>query len=53
MQKVSELVGKPIASADTDERIGKVSDVLVDPQAQHVAGVVVASGVLSSEHVLP
>jgi uncharacterized protein YrrD len=53
MQKVSELVGKPIVSADTGERIGKVSDVLVDPQSQHVIGLVVASGVLSAEHVLP
>lgn len=53
MQKVSELVGKSIVSADTGERIGKVSDVLVDPQSQHVLGLVVAGGVLGAEHVLP
>jgi uncharacterized protein YrrD len=53
MQKVSELVGKPIVSADTGKRIGKVSDVLVDPQAQHIVGLVVGTGVLSAEHVLP
>ena len=38
MQKVSELIGKSIVSADSGERIGKVSDVLVDPQSQHVLG---------------
>ena len=53
MQKVSELVGKPIVSADTGERIGKVSDVLVDLQSHHVLGLVVAGGLFSSEHVLP
>jgi uncharacterized protein YrrD len=53
MQKVSELIGKSIVSADTGERIGKVSDVLVDPESQHVVALVLAGGLLRSEHVLP
>lgn len=53
MQKVSELIGKPIVSAENGERLGKVSDVLVDAHSQHVVGLVVATGLLSSEHVLP
>jgi uncharacterized protein YrrD len=53
MHRITELVGKPIVSADTGERIGKVSDVLVDPQSQHVLGLVVAGGLLGGEHVLP
>jgi uncharacterized protein YrrD len=53
MPKLSKLVGKPIISADTGERIGKVSDVLLDLPSQHVIGLVVAAGVLNSEHVLP
>jgi uncharacterized protein YrrD len=53
MPKVSGLVGKSIVSADTGERIGTVSDVLLDPQALRVLGLVVAGGVLRSEQVLP
>jgi uncharacterized protein YrrD len=52
MHKVSELVGKPIVSAENGERIGKVSDVLLDPQSQHVLALVIAGGLLHSEHVL-
>ena len=53
MQKVSELVGKPIVSAETGERIGKVADVLLDPHSHHVLGLVVGAGLFRSEHVLP
>jgi len=53
MQKVSELVGKPIVSAETGERMGKVADVLLDPQSSHILGLVVGGGLLSSEQVLP
>ncbi len=53
MQRVSELIGKPIVSAESGERIGKVTDVLLDPQTQHVVGIVVGGGVFASEHVLP
>jgi uncharacterized protein YrrD len=53
MQKVSELINKPVVSAETGVRIGKVSDVLLDPQARQVIGLVIAGGVFSSEQVLP
>jgi uncharacterized protein YrrD len=53
MHKVSELVGKSIVSAATGELIGKVSDVLLDRQSQQVVGLVVAGGLVTSEHVLP
>jgi uncharacterized protein YrrD len=52
MQKVSELVGKPIVSAETGERIGKVSDVLLDPEIRRVLGLVVGGGLFTAEHVL-
>jgi uncharacterized protein YrrD len=54
MQKVSELMGRPIVSSETGERVGKVVDVLLDPHSNHVVGLVTAGGgLLSSEQVLP
>ena len=53
MHRVSEYLGKSIVSADTGEKIGTVSDVLVDAQAGQIVGVVVGGGLLASEHVLP
>ena len=53
MHKVSELVGKSIVSAATGERLGTVSDVLVDQQSHRVLGFVIGGGLMSSEHVLP
>jgi len=53
MHKVSELIGKSIVSAATGERLGKVSDVLVDQQSHRVLGFVIGGGLMSAEHVLP
>jgi uncharacterized protein YrrD len=53
MHKVSELIDKPIVSADSGDRIGKVADVLLDPSSQRVVALVVAGGLLSAEQVLP
>jgi uncharacterized protein YrrD len=53
MRKVSELVGQPIVSAASGERVGKVSDVLLDAETRHVVGLVVAGGLFTSEQVLP
>ena len=53
MHRVSELVGRAIVAAESGERIGTVSDVLLDPASQRVLGLVIAGGLLSSEHVLP
>ena len=53
MHKVSELVGKPIVSAESGEQIGKVADVLLDQQSLHVLGIVIEGGLFASEHVLP
>ncbi len=53
MRRVSELVGKPVVSADTGERIGKVSDVLLDAQSRRMLGVVVSAGLFAGEQVLP
>lgn len=53
MWKTTDLIGKSIVSATTGERLGKVADVLLDADAHRVIGLVVAGGVLASEHVLP
>jgi uncharacterized protein YrrD len=52
MHKVSDLVGKPIVSS-TGEKVGSVSDVLVDEAATHVVGLVVGGGMFHAERVLP
>ena len=51
--RVSEVVGKPIVSADTGEKLGTVADLLVDSAAARVVGLVIRGGLLSAEHVLP
>ena len=52
-QRVSELLGKVVVSADNGERLGTVSDVLIDETDHHLVGLVVRRGMLKSEHVLP
>ena len=54
MQRASELMGKSIVSADRGERLGTVSDVLLDEVSNRVVGLVVRSGgLLKKEQVLP
>jgi uncharacterized protein YrrD len=53
MQRTSELIGKPIVSADRGERIGTVDDVLLDGERRRAIGLVVHGGVLAAERVLP
>ena len=53
MERVSEMVGKPVVSAATGEKVGSVADLLVAPQGDRVVGVIVKSGVLAGEQVLP
>jgi uncharacterized protein YrrD len=52
-QRVSELLGKVVVSASNGERLGTVSDVLLDEADHHLVGLVVRRGVMKSEHVLP
>ena len=53
MLRVSDIVGKTIVSASTGEKVGEVADVLIDDTATRLVGIVIAGGVLGSEHVLP
>lgn len=53
MQRASKLVGKPIVSTDTGEKVGHALDLLVNSVGDQLVGVVVGSGALGSERVLP
>ena len=53
-QRVSELVGKVVVAASNGEKLGTVSDVLLDETDHHLVGLVVRrGGLMKSEHVLP
>ena len=51
MHRLSELIGRPVVSQDAGAKIGEVSDLLVE--GDHVVGIVLAGGIMASEHVLP
>jgi uncharacterized protein YrrD len=52
-QRASQLIGKSVVSADTGERLGTVSDILLDEGDHRLVGLVVQRGLMKSEHVLP
>jgi uncharacterized protein YrrD len=52
MDKVSEVVGRPVVSVDSGERVGRVVDVLLNAESQQLVGVVLAGGVFGAEQVL-
>jgi uncharacterized protein YrrD len=51
-QRATQLIGKAVVSADNGEKLGTVSDLLLDQQGQLV-GLVVRQGLLKTEQVLP
>lgn len=53
MHRVSEIIGKPIVSAETGDRLGSVSDALVEEGSINVVALVVGGGLLAKERVLP
>jgi uncharacterized protein YrrD len=52
-QRGSDLIGKAVVSADTGEKLGTVSDILLDEVDHRLVGLVVQRGLMKSEHVLP
>ena len=55
MYRVSEIIGKTVVSAESGDRLGSVSDALFEHEQGHgrVIGLVLDSGVLTQEHVMP
>ncbi len=53
MRRLSELPGRAVVAADTGEKLGTVSDVLIDPQGRRIVGFIVGGQLLTSERVVP
>jgi uncharacterized protein YrrD len=51
--RLNEMIGKPLVSADTGEKLGHVDDLLLDGTRRRVVGVLVTDGVLAKQRVLP
>ena len=52
-RRVTEILGKPVISADGGERLGSVSDLLLDETSHQLIGVIVSHGVFKKEEILP
>jgi len=52
-RRATSLIGKPVVSANTGEKLGSVSDLLFDDGNRQLVGLVVQHGMLRSEEVLP
>ena len=50
--RATDVIGKPILSADTGKRLGTVSDLLFDATERALIGLVVRHGLLRNEEVL-
>ena len=53
MYRVSDMIGKSVVSTMSGEKLGTVSDVLLDGVAVRVLGLVVRHGLIAKERVLP
>jgi uncharacterized protein YrrD len=52
-RRATDVIGKPIVSADTGRRLGTVADLLLDDEGHGLTGVLVKNGMFRHEHVLP
>ena len=52
-KRATELIGKAVVSANTGERLGTVSDLLLDDAGTGLVGFVLRHGLMKSEDVLP
>ena len=53
MHRVSEIIGKPLLSAQTGDRLGRVSDALLTEGGVKVIAIVLGGGLIGKERVLP
>lgn len=53
MYRVSDMIGKPVVSTSSGDKLGTVSDALLDASAATVVGLIVRHGLIPKEHVLP
>jgi uncharacterized protein YrrD len=52
-RRATELIGKPIVSGDTGQKLGTVADLLLDDHGNEILGLIVRHGVFKREDVLP
>lgn len=52
MTRATDIIGKPVVSADTGRKLGTVGDLLLDDSGCALAGLVIRHGALRSEDVL-
>lgn len=52
MTRATDVIGKPVVSADTGRKLGTVGDLLLDDAGLALVGLVVRHGVLRGEDVL-
>ena len=53
MYRVSDMIGKAVVSTGSGDKLGTVTDALLDASAVTVVGLVVRHGLIPKEHVLP
>ena len=53
MYRVSQVIGKSVVSAETGDRLGSVSDALIEDGGRRIVGLVLESGLLAKQHVMP
>jgi uncharacterized protein YrrD len=53
MHQITDIIGKPVLSVETGDRLGTVSDVLLEESTVKVVAVAIGGGLLAKEHVLP
>jgi uncharacterized protein YrrD len=51
--RLSEMIGKTVVSVESGEKLGTISDALLEPGEVRLMGLVVGHGLLGKEHVLP
>jgi uncharacterized protein YrrD len=53
VKRATELIGKPVVSVDTGEKLGTVGDLLLDDTSGSLVGLVLRHGMMKSEDVMP
>ena len=52
-RRATDVMGKPIVSAETGRKLGTVADLLLDENRGTLVGLLVRHGMFRGEHVLP
>ena len=52
MTRATDVIGKPVVSADTGRKLGTVGDLLLDDSGRALVGLVVRHGALRREEIL-